>query len=186
MSTKQIEHSAGWFVLLWDDEYNGQHLGGKLVLKTPVEFWDCDPSGEEPPVPYGYPQETQWSELNKRICGNDETRLVSLAFDALLAPNGEVIVIGSPSFDSVEKWLEAVGLPSEYVDVEIIDARGTKARPGVVGSRTGHEFAAEMGRVDDNVEGASHRAGKRDPNGTPARKRPSHVRLLRDPDEPAT
>ena len=131
-----IKQQTGWFVLLLDDEYNAQHLRGKLVLKTPIECWSYDPSGEEPPVPYGQGNKYTWTVLNEHVCGGKEQPLVPLAFDAILVPNGHVIVPGLASlFSSVQQWAQwAKGTVSpDAAKILVVDCPGTKARSGAYG-----------------------------------------------------
>ena len=109
---------------------------GKLVLKTPIECWSYDPSGEEPPVPYGQGNKYTWTVLNEHVCGGKEQPLVPLAFDAILVPNGHVIVPGLASlFSSVQQWAQwAKGTVSpDAAKILVVDCPGTKARSGAYG-----------------------------------------------------
>jgi hypothetical protein len=120
--SKHSQQPKRWFALLWDDEFNAQHIGKKLVLKTPIECRVYSPEGEQP-IPYGYPVK---SEGSREVGGVEKKRLVPLAFDAILAPSGEVVVVGKPPFSSIEKWLEMMGFPNELgIVVEIIERPGT-------------------------------------------------------------
>jgi hypothetical protein len=122
----------GWFVLLWDDVYNAQHLGGKLLLKTPIVCFLCDSTGEVPPILYGSGKEPLWNDLHRKahgIVGADQ-HLEPLAFDAIVAPDGKLLTPDGNVFNSVPEWMEEMGYPPcSGIEVDIVERPGTKGGP---------------------------------------------------------
>jgi hypothetical protein len=115
------------YVLLLDDEFNGSHLGGKLILKTPIVFWKCDCNGNEPPTPYG-PKTGEWGPMSNRLFGGQSTQLVPLAFDAILTSSGKVIDADGArftEFSSVDHWLDRVWCNRHELQLDVVEATGT-------------------------------------------------------------
>src|SRR4051812_37897682 len=121
MNTLRIKPAKGWFVIRLDDEYNGQHLGGKVAYKVPVECWVYETGAEKAAMPFGYVRSAFEGGLGELVRDGESEPLAELAYDAILSPSGKVYWPFGEPLNSVDEWAERFCPKDCGVIMEVIE-----------------------------------------------------------------